>query len=164
MLGFTDFKPFLMSALFVIAISLSKSGAGIFDSLDFAAPFILLFIWAVYSEEIGFPIVPLILGFVQDALAGTPFGLWPTVYLSFYVLSLMQMSILRTAGMSALWVSFMFLSSVGFLGLLGLVGLFESIEVSLTEFMHMAVTAWLAFPLIAYPLRSYLASDETGRF
>lgn len=164
MLRYVGLNHILMSFLFVMAMSISKTGAEWFVALDFSVPFILLFLWALFSDNIGFPIVPFALGFMQDALAGTPFGFWSMVFMSFYVLCLMQVSVLRTAGIGALWVSFVLLSGITFVAVLGVVGVFESIQLSLGAMIEMVLTAWVAFPVLAIPLYQYFSADDTDHF
>lgn len=164
MVRYFDLTHVMMSVLFLAALSLGKTPDSWLGSLDLSIPFILLFFWALFEEDIGLPYIPFVLGFAQDALTGTPFGLWSAAFMVFYILCLGQVTVLRTVGTGTLWLSFILLSGVAYLGIIGLVAMMDDVQVSLSGMIWMVLTSWGAFPILAIPLRHYLSEEELGRF
>lgn len=69
-------------------------------------PLVMIYFWTVYEPEKLPSSLIFLLGLLQDALTGGPFGLWPMVYLVVQFVVLSQRSYFLGREMKVVWMGF----------------------------------------------------------
>lgn len=129
-------------------------------------PIPLAVLWAAYGwaaeDESGWraPVTLALLGLLHDQLAGGPFGLFPALYLSAYLIGRVAAVIMSAPNLVSLWGGFIVtvLLTIGIAAVIAPLGLGEN--VSVRPYAEACGITALLFPIVR-PL--YMSSGPSSR-
>lgn len=127
-------------------------------------PLPLAVLWAAYGwaaeDESGWraPLVLTLLGLVHDLLAGGPYGLFVTLYLSAYLIGRSAAVLMSAPNLVSLWGGFILTTALT----IGIAALISRIfmPLAITPYMEAALITVILFPLVR-PL--YMSASPSGR-
>ena len=143
--------PFILTA-FLIVISAIPTRIPEFAYIAPVLPLMAVYHWSIYRPDLLPAWTVFVLGILQDALVGTPFGVSSLVFLAVHLVVLSQQVFFTGKSFAVVWIGFSMVAGAAFIMTWLLVSIFFGQSTGLLGVLFQYLVTLGAFPILTWLL------------